>query len=55
MLATLTDQLPSGGKWIYEPKLDGVRALIYVSGGTAQIYSAVESFSIRPTPSWSRP
>ncbi len=39
MLATLTDQLPSGGKWIYEPKLDGVRALIYVSGGTAQIYS----------------
>jgi DNA ligase D-like protein (predicted ligase) len=39
MLATLTDQLPAGGKWIYEPKLDGIRALIYVSGGTVRIYS----------------
>jgi DNA ligase D-like protein (predicted ligase) len=39
MLATLTDQLPSQGKWVYEPKLDGVRALIYVSGGAVQIYS----------------
>ncbi|MFL5460176.1 MAG: ATP-dependent DNA ligase, partial [Gemmatimonadales bacterium] len=39
MLATLTEALPSQGKWIYEPKLDGVRALIYVSGGTVRIYS----------------
>jgi len=39
MLATLTDQLPIEGKWIYEPKLDGVRALIYVTGGTVRIYS----------------
>jgi hypothetical protein len=39
MLATLTETLPSQGKWIYEPKLDGVRALIYVSGGTVRIYS----------------
>jgi DNA ligase D-like protein (predicted ligase) len=39
MLATLTDQLPTQGKWVYEPKLDGVRALIYVSGGSVQIYS----------------
>ena len=39
MLATLTDQLPTHGKWIYEPKLDGVRALIYVSRGTVRIYS----------------
>jgi DNA ligase D-like protein (predicted ligase) len=39
MLATLTDQLPTQGKWIYEPKLDGVRALIYVSGGTVRIFS----------------
>lgn len=27
MLATLTDVLPTTGKWVYEPKLDGVRAL----------------------------
>ena len=33
MLATLTEELPREGKWIYEPKLDGVRALIYVSRG----------------------
>jgi bifunctional non-homologous end joining protein LigD len=39
MLATLTDELPTSGKWVYEPKLDGVRALIYVSGGKVRIYS----------------
>jgi DNA ligase D-like protein (predicted ligase) len=39
MLATLTDQLPVQGEWVYEPKLDGVRALTYVSGGTVRIYS----------------
>jgi DNA ligase D-like protein (predicted ligase) len=39
MLATLTEQLPIEGKWVYEPKLDGVRALIYVSGGSVRIFS----------------
>ena len=39
MLATLTETLPSQGKWVYEPKLDGVRALIYVNGGVVRIYS----------------
>ena len=39
MLATLTDQLPTGGKWVYEPKLDGVRALIYARGGSVEIFS----------------
>jgi bifunctional non-homologous end joining protein LigD len=39
MLATLTEELPREGKWIYEPKLDGVRALIYVSRGTVRMYS----------------
>ena len=39
MLATLTDQLPTGRKWVYEPKLDGVRALSYVSGGRVRMYS----------------
>jgi bifunctional non-homologous end joining protein LigD len=39
MLATLTEDLPSGGKWVYEPKLDGVRALIYVNSGKVRIYS----------------
>ncbi len=33
MLATLTESAPKGGGWIYEPKLDGVRVLAYVTGG----------------------
>lgn len=39
MLATLTEALPSQGKWVYEPKLDGVRALIYGTGGAVRIFS----------------
>jgi bifunctional non-homologous end joining protein LigD len=39
MLATLTETLPRGGKWLYEPKLDGIRALIYVNGGQVRIFS----------------
>jgi bifunctional non-homologous end joining protein LigD len=39
MLATLTEEFPTGGKWVYEPKLDGVRALIYASGSTVRMYS----------------
>ena len=39
MLATLTENLPSQGTWLYEPKLDGVRALIYSSGKSVRIYS----------------
>jgi DNA ligase D-like protein (predicted ligase) len=38
MLATLTDVLPVQGKWIYEPKLDGIRALIFVGGGLVRLY-----------------
>jgi DNA ligase D-like protein (predicted ligase) len=39
MLATLTEELPGSGKWVYEPKLDGVRALIYISRGEVRIFS----------------
>jgi DNA ligase D-like protein (predicted ligase) len=39
MLATLTEELPTGGNWVYEPKLDGVRALIYVTGRSVRMYS----------------
>src|SRR3954469_19831320 len=39
MLATLTEEFPTEGKWVYEPKLDGIRALIYASGGGVQLYS----------------
>jgi DNA ligase D-like protein (predicted ligase) len=39
MLATLTDRAPSGGGWVYEPKLDGVRVLAYVLGGSVRLLS----------------
>ncbi|HEX6107358.1 MAG TPA: non-homologous end-joining DNA ligase [Gemmatimonadales bacterium] len=40
MLATLSDQPPpTGGGWIYEPKLDGVRVLVYVQGGRVRLFS----------------
>jgi bifunctional non-homologous end joining protein LigD len=39
MLATLSDQAPTGGGWVYEPKLDGVRVLAYVTGGSVRLYS----------------
>jgi len=39
MLATLTEELPARGDWIYEPKLDGIRALVYADGGAVRMYS----------------
>jgi bifunctional non-homologous end joining protein LigD len=39
MLATLSDRAPTGGGWIYEPKLDGVRVLAYVTGGSVRLFS----------------
>ncbi|MBA3258086.1 MAG: ATP-dependent DNA ligase [Gemmatimonadales bacterium] len=39
MLATLTDDPPTAGSWLYEPKLDGVRVLIFASGGRVRLFS----------------
>jgi bifunctional non-homologous end joining protein LigD len=39
MLATLTDAAPRAGQWLYEPKLDGVRVLVYASAGRIQLFS----------------
>jgi bifunctional non-homologous end joining protein LigD len=39
MLATLTEELPRGADWLYEPKWDGYRALGYVRGGEAKLVS----------------
>jgi bifunctional non-homologous end joining protein LigD len=39
MLATLADAPPRAGQWLYEPKLDGVRVLVYASGGRIQLFS----------------
>jgi bifunctional non-homologous end joining protein LigD len=39
MLATLTEELPRGEGWQFEPKWDGYRALAYVRGGEATLRS----------------
>jgi bifunctional non-homologous end joining protein LigD len=39
MLATLTEQLPHGDGWEFEPKWDGYRAVGYVRGGEAKLIS----------------
>ena len=39
MLATLADDPPPVGGWIYEPKLDGVRVLIFASRGRVRLFS----------------
>jgi len=38
-LATLTESLPTGAGWIYEPKWDGYRAIVAVAGGEATLTS----------------
>src|SRR4029077_7031267 len=39
MLATLTEELPRGEGWEFEPKWDGYRAVGYVRGGEAKLVS----------------
>jgi len=39
MLATLTEDLPRGEGWLFEPKWDGYRALAYVRGSEARLFS----------------
>jgi DNA ligase D-like protein (predicted ligase) len=40
MLATLSDDPPpAAGGWVYEPKLDGVRVLVYVKAGRVRLFS----------------
>jgi bifunctional non-homologous end joining protein LigD len=39
MLATLTDHLPASGHWLYEPKLDGVRAQVHVHDSSVRLFS----------------
>ncbi len=38
-LATLTEELPRGPEWLFEPKWDGYRAIVSVSGGEARLTS----------------
>jgi bifunctional non-homologous end joining protein LigD len=38
-LATLTEHLPTGAGWLYEPKWDGYRALVALRGGVATLTS----------------
>ncbi len=38
-LATLTERLPRGADWLFEPKWDGYRAIVTVDGGEARLTS----------------
>ena len=38
-LATLTESLPTGAGWIYEPKWDGYRAIVTLAGGEVTLTS----------------
>jgi bifunctional non-homologous end joining protein LigD len=38
-LATLTERLPHGAGWVFEPKWDGYRAIVTVDGGEARLTS----------------
>ena len=42
MLAKRVDDLPAGGTWIFEPKWDGFRALVFRDGDEIQIQSRDE-------------
>ena len=42
MLAKRVDELPGEGKWIFEPKWDGFRALVFRDGGELEIQSRDE-------------
>jgi bifunctional non-homologous end joining protein LigD len=39
MLATLTEEVPHGGDWVFEVKFDGYRALAYVHAGVCKLVS----------------
>jgi bifunctional non-homologous end joining protein LigD len=39
MLATLVDGLPDSRGWVFERKLDGIRAIAYVEDGKVRLYS----------------
>jgi ATP-dependent DNA ligase len=43
MLAKRVDELPAEGKWIFEPKWDGFRALVFRDGDELEIQSGDES------------
>src|SRR5271170_1610551 len=42
MLSKRVDELPAGETWIYEPKWDGFRALVFRDGGEIEIQSRDE-------------
>ena len=39
MLATSAETLPTGDEWAFEPKWDGYRALVRITGGEATLRS----------------
>jgi ATP-dependent DNA ligase len=44
MLARLTEELPAGDGWLYEPKWDGFRAIVF--RGNSDVF--IQSRDLRP-------
>jgi len=44
MLAKISEEIPDGGNWLYEPKWDGFRAIVF--RGSGQVY--IQSRDLRP-------
>ncbi|MBA2313287.1 MAG: ATP-dependent DNA ligase, partial [Actinobacteria bacterium] len=39
MLARLKEEIPKGEGWLYEPKWDGFRALVFAAGDSIEMFS----------------
>lgn len=50
MLAKRVDEIPTSGNWIYEPKWDGFRILVFRDGDEVLIQSRDENRSTATSP-----
>jgi ATP-dependent DNA ligase len=55
MLAKRIGELPEGDTWLFEPKWDGFRALVFRDGDEIVIQSRDRKTLNRYFPEWSRP
>jgi ATP-dependent DNA ligase len=49
MLAKRVNELPTGGSWMFEPKWDGFRALVFRDGDESSFRVATRNLSLPKT------
>ena len=54
MLAKLSSEVPEGDGWLYEPKWDGFRALVFRDGDESYVQSRDLKPMAATSPSWRR-